>query len=67
MAIPTLHNLQILRGLTTNLCLLSCTSDGTKVDLDQLQPGDDVRASFDPTTKQVATVTVQSNQTNKAR
>jgi len=43
------------------------TRDGTKVDLDQLQPGDDVRASFDPATKQVSTVTVQSNQTNKAK
>jgi hypothetical protein len=43
------------------------TRDGSKVDLGQLQPGDDVRASFDPATKQVSTVTVQSNQTNKAR
>jgi len=43
------------------------TRDGSKVDLDRLQPGDDVRASFDPATKQASTVTVRSNQTNKAR
>jgi len=43
------------------------TRDGAKADIDQLQPGDDVRASFDPATKQAATITVQSNQTNKAR
>lgn len=29
----TSHNLQVLRGLSTNQCLLSCTSDGSKVDL----------------------------------
>ncbi|TMB33170.1 MAG: hypothetical protein E6J62_08880 [Deltaproteobacteria bacterium] len=43
------------------------TRDGAKVDLDQLQPGDDVRASFDPATKQASTITVKSNQTNKAK
>jgi hypothetical protein len=43
------------------------TRDGTKIELDQLKPGDDVRASFDPATKQASTITVQSNQTNKAR
>jgi hypothetical protein len=41
--------------------------DGSKIDLDQLQPGDEVRASFDPATKQASTITVQSNQTNKAK
>lgn len=33
MQIPGQHNLQILRGLTTNRCLLSCTGDGKTVDL----------------------------------
>jgi hypothetical protein len=31
------------------------TRGGSKIDLDQLQPGDDVRASFDPATRQAAT------------
>jgi len=46
---------------------VTITRDGTKADLDQLQPGDDVRASFDPATRQASTITVQSNQTNKAK
>jgi hypothetical protein len=33
-----IHNLQVLRGLTSNRSLLSCTADGTKVDL---WPNDD--------------------------
>jgi hypothetical protein len=33
MAFPGLHNIQILRGLINNRSLLSCTGDGTKVDL----------------------------------
>ena len=41
--------------------------DGAKADIDQLQPGDEVRASFDPATKQAATITVQSKETNKAK
>jgi hypothetical protein len=43
------------------------TRDGQNVGLDKLEPGDNVRASFDPTTKQASTITVQSNQTNKAK
>ncbi|MDY0780027.1 hypothetical protein [Tenacibaculum sp. IB213877] len=33
MTIRGLHNLQILRGLTNNRSILSCTSDGSNVDL----------------------------------
>jgi hypothetical protein len=44
---------------------VAITRDGSKIDLDQLKPGDDVRASFDPATKQASTITVQANQTNK--
>lgn len=33
MDIPGIHNLEVLRGLTSNRNLLSCTSDGTLVDL----------------------------------
>ena len=33
MVISGVHNLQILRGLADNRTLLSCTADGTKVDL----------------------------------
>lgn len=33
MPIPGTHNLQILRGLTTNRSLLSCNSNGETVDL----------------------------------
>jgi hypothetical protein len=43
------------------------TRDGQNVGLDKLEPGDNVRASFDPTTKQASAITVQSNQTNKAK
>jgi hypothetical protein len=46
---------------------VAITRDGNKIDLDQLRPGDEVRASFDPATKQASTITVQSNETNKAK
>jgi hypothetical protein len=49
MAFPGLHNLQILRGLTTTRSLLSCTADGTKVDLFNVDDGSGrQRWLFDP-------------------
>ncbi|WP_279290193.1 hypothetical protein [Clostridium cibarium] len=39
MAIEGLHNVQILRGLQTNRSLLSCTADGSEINLWSIDDG----------------------------
>ncbi len=41
------------------------TRDGTTSSLDQLKPGDQVRASFDPSTNEATSITVQSKSQSK--
>ena len=48
---------QLKVGDSTNI-----TRDGSSVSFTQLQSGDEVRASFDPTTKQATTLEVQTKQ-----
>ena len=48
---------QLKVGDSTNI-----TRDGSSCGLTQLQSGDEVRASFDPTTKQATTLEVQTKQ-----
>jgi hypothetical protein len=43
------------------------TRDGIKVGLDKLEPGDEVRASFDPITNLATSVKVRANRLNKTK